>query len=101
LLEPTSIQTYDGSIIQARAIDICNNPIGEGKNVEIFLANKLDSICKAIKQSSDCPSASSRHADFFAFYHSYQARFDYWMATNNIIFLVLLPLSWMHFCVMF
>ena len=84
LLEPTSIQTSDGSIIQARGIDICNNPIGEDLYVETFLANKFDSICKAIKQSSDRLSASSRHANFLAFYHSYQARFDYWMMTNNL-----------------
>jgi hypothetical protein len=84
LVEPTSIKTADGTIIQARGIDICNNPIGEDLYVETFLANKLDSICKAIKQSSDRLSASSRHANFLAFYHSYQARFDYWMMTNNL-----------------
>ena len=86
LSEPTSIQTTDGSIIQARGIDICNNPIGEDLYVETFLANKLESICKAIKHSSDSLSVSSHHANFLAFYHSYQARFDYWMATNNLVF---------------
>ena len=86
LSEPTSIQTADGSIIQARGIDICNNPVGEDIYVETFLATKLESICNAIKQSSDSLSASSRHANFLAFYHSYQARFDYWTATNNLVF---------------
>ena len=86
LLEPTSIQTADGSIIQARGTDICNNPVGEDIYVETFLATKLESICNAIKQSSDSLSASSRHANFLAFYHSYQARFDYWTATNNLVF---------------
>ena len=61
LSEPTAIQTADGSLIQARGIDICNNPIGEDLYVETFLANKLDSICKEIKKSSDSLSASSRH----------------------------------------
>ena len=50
------------------------------------MGNKLESICKAIKQSSDSLSASSRHANFLAFYHSYHARFDHWIATNNIVF---------------
>ena len=85
LSEPTSIQTADGLLIQARGIDIWNNPVGEDLSVETFLANKLDNICKAIKKSSDSLSASSRHANFLAFYHSYQARFDYWMATNNLV----------------
>jgi hypothetical protein len=48
-------------------------------------ANKLESICKAInriKQFSDSLSASSSHANFLTFY---QARFDYWMVTNNLV----------------
>jgi hypothetical protein len=77
LKEPTTIEATDGSIIHARGIDICNNPIGEDLYVQTFLANKLESICKAIKESSDRLSASSRHANFLAFYHSYKARFDY------------------------
>ena len=51
-----------------------------------FLPNKLDCICKEIKRSSDCLSDASRHANFLAFYHSYQARFDYWTATNDLVF---------------
>ena len=50
------------------------------------MANTLERVCKAIRQPSDSLSASSRHADFLAFYHSYRARYDYWMATNNIIY---------------
>ena len=73
-----------GSIIHARGIDICNNPIGEDLYVQTFLTNKLDSICKEFKRSSE--SDASRHANFLAFYHSYQARFDYWTATNNLVY---------------
>ena len=86
LKEPTTMEATDGSIIHARGIDICNNPIGEDLYVQTFLANKLDSICKEIKRSSDCLSDASRHANFLAFYHSYQARFDYWTATNNLVY---------------
>ena len=81
-----TIEATDGSIVYARGIDICNNPIGEELYVQTFLANKLDSICKEIKRSSDYLSDASRHANFLAFYHSYQARFDYWTATNNLVY---------------
>ena len=68
------------------ALTFCNIPIGEDLCVQTFSTNKLDSICKEIKRSSDCLSDASRHANFLAFYHSYQARFDYWTATNKLAF---------------
>ena len=50
--------------------------------VQTFLTNKFETIYKKITQSSDRLSATSRQANFLAFYHSYQGRFDYWMAGN-------------------
>ena len=101
LKEPTTVEATDGSIIHARGIDICNNPIGEDLYVQTFLANKLDSICKEIKRSSDYLSDASRHANFLAFYHSYQARFDYWTATNNLVYTWPLAIKLDAFCVIF
>ena len=101
LKESTTIEAADGSIIHSRGIDICNNnPIGEDLYIQTFLTNKLDSICKEIKRSSDRLSDASRHANIFVS-HSYQARFDYWMATNNLFILGHSLSSWTLSYVMF
>jgi hypothetical protein len=52
--------------------------------VKSFLRNKFKDICNAIEASSSALNASSSHADFLAFHYSYQARFDYWLSTNNL-----------------
>jgi hypothetical protein len=48
---------------------------------------------------SDCLSDASRHANFFAFYRSYQARLDYWTATNNLVYTGPLAIKLDDFCV--
>ena len=87
LKEPTSFMDRNGSVTEARGIDICNNPIGEKPFVQAFLADKLDSICCAITNTSTALRSTSSHADFFAFYYSFQSRWDYWCATNNLEFI--------------
>ena len=68
---------------QARGIVICENPIGEEDFVMIFLDNKFETICSAIKKSFNALSESNPHETYLALYYSYQARFDYWLATNS------------------
>ncbi len=80
------MEATDGSIIHVRGIDFCNNSIGEDLYVQTFFTNKLDSICKEVKRSSDRLSDASRYSNFLAFYHSYQARFNNWTATNNLVY---------------
>ena len=41
LKEPTTIEAADGSIIHARGIDICNNPIGEDLKVQTFVLSTM------------------------------------------------------------
>ncbi len=68
---------------QARGLVICENPIGEENYVRVFLDNKFETICSAIKKSFNALSGSNPHETYLAFYYSYQARFDYWLATNS------------------
>jgi len=84
LNEPKSIMRKDGTTVQARGISICKNPIGEGEFVKTYLANKFEDIRSAITRSFDALLPSSPHAAYLAFYYSFQARFDYWLATNNL-----------------
>ena len=48
--------------------------------------NKFEDIRSAIEKSSNALLSLSPHATYLAFNYSYQARFDYWLATNNVIF---------------
>ena len=68
--------------INTRGKDICNDSIGEPQFVQAFLGGKFKAIRSAIEQSSALTPSSS-HAEFLAFYYSYQSRFDYWFATNS------------------
>ncbi len=45
---------------------------------------RINSIAFVRRSSSHPIAYQPRHANFLAFYHSYQARFDYWMMTNNL-----------------
>ena len=87
LTEPTSFMDTNGNVTEARGIDICNNPIGEKTFVQAYLTDKLDSICCAIIKASAALNTSNLHADFLSFYYSYQSRWDYWCATNNLEFI--------------
>jgi hypothetical protein len=91
LKEPTTFTDGNGVVINTRGIDICNNPIGEPQFVQAFLGGKFKAIRSAIEKSSSALTPSSSHAEFLAFYYSYQSRFDYWFATNNAT--VLYPLA--------
>ena len=85
LQEPSRLLDKTGNVLaEARGISICNCPIGEPLYVKSFLLNKFKDICSAIEASSSALNASSSHADFLAFHYSYQARFDYWLSTNNL-----------------
>ena len=84
LNEPKSILSKDGVLVQARGISICKNPIGEEEFVKTYLANKFVDIRSAITKSFEALLPSSPHATYLAFYYSFQARFDYWLATNNL-----------------
>jgi len=84
LKEPTVFTSENGDfVVNARGIYICNNPIGEAEFVQAFLGEKFKGICSAIEKSSSALRPSSSHAEYLAFYYSYQTRFDYWFATNN------------------
>ena len=86
LKEPLTYLDKAGSVlVEGRGISVCNCPIGESSFVNAFLTNKFKDICGAIEKSSKALSSSSSHADFLAFYHSYQARFDYWLSTHNLV----------------
>jgi hypothetical protein len=87
LKEPTSFTSTDGTITNARGIDVCNNPIGEEPFVRAYLTEKFESICRAIEKCSTRLSPSSSHADYLAFYYSYQERAVYWLATNNLTYM--------------
>jgi hypothetical protein len=85
LKEPTVFTSENGDfVVNARGIYICNNPIGEVEFVQAFLGEKFKGIRSAIENSSLALRPSSSHAEFLAFYYSYQTRFDYWFATNSI-----------------
>jgi hypothetical protein len=73
-------------LVEARGISVCNCPIGEPEHVKAFLRSKFEDICSAIEKSSKTLNSSSSHADFLAFHYSYQARFDYWLSTNNLTY---------------
>jgi hypothetical protein len=82
LKEPTTIMDKDGTLVQARGIEVCTNPVGEELYVRTHLAKKFDDIRSAILKSNDALLSSSSHANFLAFLYSYQSRFDYWLSTN-------------------
>ena len=87
LKEPTTFTDRNGNITEARGIDICNNPIGEKPFVQAYLTDKLENICCAIIKASTALRSTSSHAVYFAFYYSFQSRWDYWSATNNLEFI--------------
>ena len=85
--EPKSLLDKSGNVlVEARGISVCNCPIGEPEYVKAFLRSKFEDICSAIEKSSKTLNSSSSHADFLAFHYSYQARFDYWLSTNNLTY---------------
>ena len=42
LKEPTAIMDKDGTLVQARGIEVCKNPVGEELYVRTHLAKKFD-----------------------------------------------------------
>ena len=87
LEEPSCLLDKAGNVLaEARGISICNCPIGEPHYVKAFLEGKIKDICSAIEKSSTALKSSSSHADYLAFYYSYQARFDYWLSTNYLVY---------------
>jgi len=84
LQEPSTITGHDGVDVRARGIEMCKNPIVEEQYVKTFLVKKFKDICSAIHKISQALLPLSPHATYLAFIYSYQARFDYWLATNNL-----------------
>ena len=54
--------------------------------VQTYLVSKIESIRSAIQRSCEALLPSSSHATYLAFYFSFQSRFDYWLATNYLIY---------------
>ena len=57
----------NGTLVQARGIEVCKNPIGEDLYVRTHLAKKFDDICSAILKSNDALVSSKPHQNFLVF----------------------------------
>jgi len=55
LNEQSSIMDKNGTLVQARGIQVCKNPIGEELYVRTYLVKKFDDIRSVIKRSLELP----------------------------------------------